>query len=177
MSLQNKVAIAPAATVASAWRSCSNSPGCTPTSSSIMCRIRKRPTPSSARSPNSVISRSASKPRSAKSLICQMLVDQAVNRFGRVDIMVNNAGVETRTGILDTAKDQYDRVMAVNPKSAFFGDADRRQADDPAGRRRTHHQHQLGSRGLADARQHRLLPVERRHAHADAHGRGRTRPT
>lgn len=51
----------------------------------------------------------------------QMLFDSAVSRFGRVDIMVNNAGVETRTSILDTPEDQYDRVMAINLKSAFFG--------------------------------------------------------
>jgi glucose 1-dehydrogenase len=51
----------------------------------------------------------------------QMLVDKAVSTFGRVDIMVNNAGVETRSSILDTSEDQYDRVMAVNLKSAFFG--------------------------------------------------------
>jgi glucose 1-dehydrogenase len=51
----------------------------------------------------------------------QMLIDQAVSRFGRVDIMVNNAGVETRTSVLDTTPDQYDRVMAINLKSAFFG--------------------------------------------------------
>jgi glucose 1-dehydrogenase len=35
--------------------------------------------------------------------------------------MVNNAGVETRTSILDTTEEQYDRVMAINLKSAFFG--------------------------------------------------------
>jgi glucose 1-dehydrogenase len=51
----------------------------------------------------------------------EMLVDAAVSRFGRVDIMVNNAGVETRTSILDTTEDQYDKVMAINLKSAFFG--------------------------------------------------------
>jgi glucose 1-dehydrogenase len=51
----------------------------------------------------------------------QRLVDQAVGTFGRLDIMVNNAGVETRTAILDTTEDQYDRVMAINLKSAFFG--------------------------------------------------------
>jgi glucose 1-dehydrogenase len=51
----------------------------------------------------------------------QMLVDAAVSRFGRVDIMVNNAGVETRTSVLDTTEDQYDKVMAINLKSAFFG--------------------------------------------------------
>jgi glucose 1-dehydrogenase len=51
----------------------------------------------------------------------QMLIDQAVSRFSRVDIMVNNAGVETRSSILDTTEDQYDKVMAINLKSAFFG--------------------------------------------------------
>jgi glucose 1-dehydrogenase len=49
------------------------------------------------------------------------LVQAAVSRFGRLDIMVNNAGIETRTSILDTSEDQYDNVMAINLKSAFFG--------------------------------------------------------
>jgi glucose 1-dehydrogenase len=35
--------------------------------------------------------------------------------------MVNNAGVETRTSILDTTEEQYERVMEINLKSAFFG--------------------------------------------------------
>jgi glucose 1-dehydrogenase len=51
----------------------------------------------------------------------QRLVDGAARKFGRVDIMVNNAGIETRTSILDTTEDQYDKVMEVNLKSAFFG--------------------------------------------------------
>lgn len=49
------------------------------------------------------------------------LVDAAVKRFGRLDIMVNNAGIETRTSVLDTTEDQYDKVLAINLKSAFFG--------------------------------------------------------
>src|SRR5271170_4697826 len=32
----------------------------------------------------------------------QKLVDTAVSEFGRLDVMVNNAGVETRTSVLDT---------------------------------------------------------------------------
>ena len=32
----------------------------------------------------------------------QALIDAAVARFGKLDIMVNNAGVETRTSVLDT---------------------------------------------------------------------------
>jgi len=51
----------------------------------------------------------------------QRLVDTAVSKFGRLDIMVNNAGIETRTSILDTTEAQYDKVLSVNLKSAFFG--------------------------------------------------------
>jgi len=51
----------------------------------------------------------------------QRLVDTAVQRFGRLDIMVNNAGVETRTSVLDTTEEQYQRVLDINLKSAFFG--------------------------------------------------------
>jgi glucose 1-dehydrogenase len=51
----------------------------------------------------------------------QSLVDQAVKAFGRLDVMVNNAGIETRTSVLDTTEAQYDRVLDINLKSAFFG--------------------------------------------------------
>jgi glucose 1-dehydrogenase len=51
----------------------------------------------------------------------QNLIDSAVQKFGHVDIMVNNAGVETRTSVLDTTEAQYDKVLNVNLKSAFFG--------------------------------------------------------
>jgi glucose 1-dehydrogenase len=51
----------------------------------------------------------------------QMLVDSAVKAFGHIDVMVNNAGVETRTSVLDTTEKQYAFVMDVNLKSAFFG--------------------------------------------------------
>jgi len=51
----------------------------------------------------------------------QRLVDAAVSSFGRVDIMVNNAGVETRTSVLDTTEAQYEKVLNINLKSAFFG--------------------------------------------------------
>ena len=49
------------------------------------------------------------------------LLNAAVEAFGRVDIMVNNAGVETRTSVLDTTEAQYEKVLAVHLKSAFFG--------------------------------------------------------
>ncbi len=49
------------------------------------------------------------------------LVRAAVKEFGRLDIMVNNAGIETRSGILDSTEKQFDMVIAINLKSAFFG--------------------------------------------------------
>lgn len=51
----------------------------------------------------------------------QRLIDAAIKKFGRVDIMVNNAGIETRTSVLDTTEEQYEKVLAINLKSAFFG--------------------------------------------------------
>jgi glucose 1-dehydrogenase len=51
----------------------------------------------------------------------QNLIDTAVEKFGRIDIMVNNAGVETRTSILDTTEEQYEMVLGINLRSAFFG--------------------------------------------------------
>ncbi|HEY4969151.1 MAG TPA: glucose 1-dehydrogenase [Roseiarcus sp.] len=51
----------------------------------------------------------------------QRLVDAAVAKFGRLDIMVNNAGVETRTSVLETTEAEYDKVLTINLKSAFFG--------------------------------------------------------
>ena len=49
----------------------------------------------------------------------QRLVDVAVKTFGKVDVMVNNAGIETRTSILDTTPEDFDKVMNVNLRGVF----------------------------------------------------------
>jgi glucose 1-dehydrogenase len=49
------------------------------------------------------------------------MVKTAVDTYGRLDALVNNAGIETRTSILDSSEEDYERVMAINLKSAFFG--------------------------------------------------------
>ena len=51
----------------------------------------------------------------------QNLVNRTVEAFGRLDVMVNNAGMETRTSTLDTTEHQFDLVIGVDLKSAFFG--------------------------------------------------------
>jgi glucose 1-dehydrogenase len=51
----------------------------------------------------------------------QQLIDQTIQAFGRLDIMVNNAGMETRTSVLESSEREFDLVIGVNLKGAFFG--------------------------------------------------------
>jgi len=51
----------------------------------------------------------------------QALVAEAVRRYGRLDVFVNNAGIETRHSLLETTEADYDRVLSINLKGAFFG--------------------------------------------------------
>ena len=51
----------------------------------------------------------------------KQMVEQVVEEFGKVDIMVNNAGI-TRDGLLLTMEDQeWDQVINVNLKGVFIG--------------------------------------------------------
>jgi glucose 1-dehydrogenase len=50
----------------------------------------------------------------------QGLVAEAVRRYGRLDVLVNNAGVETRQSLLDTTEADYDKVLSIDLKGAFF---------------------------------------------------------
>jgi 3(or 17)beta-hydroxysteroid dehydrogenase len=51
----------------------------------------------------------------------QKAVEAAVNRFGKLDVLVNNAGISGRGRVEDTAVEEWDRVMAVNAKGVFLG--------------------------------------------------------
>ena len=48
------------------------------------------------------------------------LVARVVHRLGRLDILVNNAAVFFRTPLLTTTPAQFDRLIAVNLRGAFF---------------------------------------------------------
>ncbi len=48
------------------------------------------------------------------------LVGETVGQLGRLDILVNNAGIEIKQPFLEVTEDNYDRVLDVNLKGAFF---------------------------------------------------------
>ena len=49
------------------------------------------------------------------------LVDAAHVEFGRVDIMGNVAGIPHNKMIADTSDDEFERILAINLKSVFYG--------------------------------------------------------
>ena len=49
------------------------------------------------------------------------LVDLGVSEFGRVDAVVNVAGIAMDGLIKDATEEQFDRVMAINAKGTLFG--------------------------------------------------------
>jgi NAD(P)-dependent dehydrogenase (short-subunit alcohol dehydrogenase family) len=52
---------------------------------------------------------------------CLRVTTHAVSRFGRLDIMVNNAGVGAAAPIAELSEQMWDSVMAVNLKGVFLG--------------------------------------------------------
>ncbi|MDP2959288.1 MAG: SDR family oxidoreductase, partial [Longimicrobiales bacterium] len=51
---------------------------------------------------------------------CRRLVDACLDRFGRVDILHNNVGIELPGGLAGTTEEMWDRTLAVNLKSIFL---------------------------------------------------------
>ena len=51
----------------------------------------------------------------------QKAVEATVNRFGKLDVLVNNAGISGRGRVEDTGVEEWDRVMDVNAKGVFLG--------------------------------------------------------
>jgi NAD(P)-dependent dehydrogenase (short-subunit alcohol dehydrogenase family) len=49
------------------------------------------------------------------------MISQAKDTFGRIDIMVNNAGVTRTAYIMDVSEEDWDRIHRVNAKGVFFG--------------------------------------------------------
>ena len=45
--------------------------------------------------------------------------DEAVKAFGRIDILINNAGVGNYKNLVDTSAEEYDEMMDANVRSTF----------------------------------------------------------
>ncbi|MFK2905986.1 glucose 1-dehydrogenase [Dyella ginsengisoli] len=52
--------------------------------------------------------------------IDRRVIEQSVAAMGRVDILVNNAGIEKRAPFVEVTEADYDAVMGVNLRGAFF---------------------------------------------------------
>lgn len=50
----------------------------------------------------------------------QNIVDTAISRFGRIDILINNAGIIRREDSINFTEEDWDDVMNINTKSMFF---------------------------------------------------------
>lgn len=48
------------------------------------------------------------------------LVAETVAAFGRIDVLVNNAGVLRRTPFLEIAEEEWDRILDINLKGVFL---------------------------------------------------------
>jgi glucose 1-dehydrogenase len=48
------------------------------------------------------------------------LITRAVAQFGRLDILVNNAGMEIHHPFIEVSEEEFDRVLSVDLKGAFF---------------------------------------------------------
>ena len=70
----------------------------------------------------------------ADSSFCDGVVAEAMARHGRLDVVVNAAGIIVRAGGVDTTDEQWTRIMAVNVSGTFFMCRAALRAMKPAGR-------------------------------------------
>lgn len=50
----------------------------------------------------------------------ERLVAQTVERYGRIDVLINGAGVMSRTPVLEMPEEEWDRVLDINLKGTFL---------------------------------------------------------
>ena len=51
---------------------------------------------------------------------CKRLVKETVDAFGKIDIVVNNAGIEIRGGVLTLTEEEWDTMISVDLKGIFM---------------------------------------------------------
>ena len=129
----------------------------------------------------------------------QRVLQDAVARFGGIDVLVNNAGVLLMRGLLDITKQDFERVLGINLVGTFLGiktvapsiiergggaivnissidglkgsNATARLLGQQMGRARAH---QGRGHGTRPARRARELDPPGRHQYPDDHAAGRS---
>jgi len=51
---------------------------------------------------------------------CKRIVDEAVNKFGTIDVLINNAAQFCRNKVIDLSVEDFDRVMSTNIRGVFM---------------------------------------------------------
>ena len=51
---------------------------------------------------------------------CRVMVEAAVSRWGGLDVLHNNVGIESRKDLLETTEEDWDEVLEVDLKSVFL---------------------------------------------------------
>ena len=50
---------------------------------------------------------------------CRKLIDDVIAEFGKIDVLINNAGINRRGPLLELTQDDWDQTLAVNVTSMF----------------------------------------------------------
>ncbi len=48
------------------------------------------------------------------------MVEEGIEALGKIDVLVNNAGITIRKNVEDTTEEDWDRIMAINAKGVFL---------------------------------------------------------
>jgi NAD(P)-dependent dehydrogenase (short-subunit alcohol dehydrogenase family) len=51
---------------------------------------------------------------------CSAMVEEAVSRWGGLDVLHNNVGIESRLDLMETTEEEWDRILAVDLKTMFL---------------------------------------------------------
>ena len=57
----------------------------------------------------------------SKSQDVEKMVNTALEKYGRLDVLLNNAAIEIRAELVDTTEAVWDRIQSVNLKGVFLG--------------------------------------------------------